>query len=178
MKNLVLILLALFSINKAGQDLYVCKNASITLFSTAPIEDISAISTQGNSVYNASTGDLVFSVNINTFKFPKSLMQEHFNSDYMESDKYPKATFRGKIEDHIDVTKNGTYPVTAAGELEVHGVKQNRTVPGKVTVNNGTITMTSEFMVKCVDHHIDIPKIVFHNIAESIKMTVSATYSK
>jgi len=178
MKNLVLILLAVFNINRAGQELYACKNATLTLFSTAPIEDISATSTAGNAVFNATTSDLVFSVNINTFKFPKSLMQEHFNSDYMESDKYPKATFRGKISEHIDPSKNGTYPVTVVGELEVHGVKQNRSIPGKITVNNGVITMNSEFMVKCADHHIDIPKIVFHNIAESIKLTVAATFTK
>jgi len=179
MKNLVIFLLACLSFtNRAGQELYACKNASITLFSTAPIEDISATSTAGTSVFNAASGDLVFAVNINSFKFPKSLMQEHFNSDYMESDKYPKATFRGKINEHIDVTKNGTYPVNATGDLEVHGVKQNRTVQGKLTVNNGSITLNSEFMVKCADHHIDIPKIVFHNIAESIKLTVVANYTK
>ena len=105
------------------------------------------------------------------------MMQDHFNSDYMESDKYPKATFRGKIQEHIDVTKNGSFPVTAVGELDVHGVKQNRTIPGKATVNNGVLTLTSEFMVKCADHHIDIPKIVFHNIAESIQMNITATYT-
>jgi len=165
-------------ISPAGQDLYACKNATISLFSSAPIEDIAASTSTGTSVFNAATGDIVFSVNITSFKFPKSLMQEHFNSDYMESDKYPKATFRGKIQERIDLTKNGTSPVTAVGELDVHGVKQNRTIPGKVTVNNGVVTMTSEFMVKCADHHIDIPKIVFHNIAESIKMNVTAVYSK
>ena len=178
MKNIVIILLAWLSINQAGQDLYSCKNTTITLYSEAPIENITATTSSGTSVFNAATGDLIFSVNISTFKFPKSLMQEHFNSDYMESDKYPKASFTGKITEHIDVTKNGSYPVTAVGELVVHGVKQTRTVPGKITVNNGVVTMTSEFMVKCADHHIDIPKIVFHNIAESIKMNVTAVYSK
>jgi hypothetical protein len=179
MKNIAIILLAWMSINnQAGQDLYACKNATITLYSEAPIENISATSSSGTSVFNAATGDLQFRVSINTFKFPKSLMQEHFNSDYMESDKYPAATFKGKIQEHIDVTKNGTFPVTAVGDLNVHGVSQNRTIPGKISVNNGVITMTSEFMVKCADHHIDIPKIVFHNIAESIKMNVTAVYSK
>lgn len=104
-------------------------------------------------------------------------MQEHFNTDYMESDKYPKATFKGKIQEHIDVTKDGTYPVNAVGELEVHGVKQQRSIPGKMTVVNGTVKMTSEFMVKCADHHIEIPRLVFHNIAESIKVTVNAAYT-
>lgn len=178
MKHIVIILLAWMSIHQAGQDLYACKNATITLFSSAPVEDIAATTSSGTSVFNTATGDLVFSVYINTFKFPKSKMQEHFNADYMESDKYPKAIFKGKLQEHIDVTKNGTFPVTAVGELEVHGVKQNRTIPGKININNGVLTMTSEFMVKCVDHHIDIPKLVFYNIAESIKMNVSAVYSK
>ncbi len=178
MKCIVIVLLAWVSvINQAGQDLYACKNANISLFSSAPLEDIAANTQIGTSVYNATTGELVFSVSINTFKFKKSLMQEHFNSDYMESDKYPKATFRGKIKEHIDVTQNGSYPITAVGELDVHGVKQNRTIPGSIKISNGIITMTAGYVVKCVDHHIDIPKIVFHNIAESIQMNVSATYT-
>lgn len=177
MKHIGIILLAWISLFQTGQGLYVCKNAQISLFSTAPIEDIAAKTSSGQSVYNAATGDLVFSVAINTFKFPKSLMQEHFNSDYLESDKYPHATFKGKVQEHPDLTKDGTYPITATGVLDVHNVKQTRTIPGTLVVSNGTVTMKSEFMVKCVDHHIDIPKLVFHNIAESIKMNVTATYT-
>jgi polyisoprenoid-binding protein YceI len=179
MKHITIILLAWMSIfNQAGQDLYACKNAKVSLYSSAPIEDIAATSTSGTSVFNAATGELVFSVNMSSLKFPKSRMQEHFNTDYMESDKYPRATFKGKIQEHIDVTKNGTFPVTAIGELEVHGVKKARTIPGSISINNGVLTMTSEFMVKCADHHIDIPKIVFYNIAENIKINVSAVYNK
>jgi hypothetical protein len=159
-----------------GQGLYLCKNARITLFSSAPIEDIKASTSTGASVYNPSTGELAFSVSITSFQFEKSLMQEHFNSDYMESDKFPKATFKGKIQEQVDISKDGTYPVTVTGDLTVHGVTQKRSVPGTITVKNGVISMTSEFMVKCADHHITIPSIVFHNIAESIKMNVSATY--
>jgi polyisoprenoid-binding protein YceI len=178
MKHISILLLAwLSSLNLAGQTLYASKNAQISLFSSAPIEDIAAKTSSGNSVYNAATGDLVFSVAISTFKFPKSLMQEHFNSDYLESDKYPRATFKGKVQERPDVTKNGTYPITVVGELDVHNVKQTRTIPGTLTVNNGVIALSSEFMVKCVDHHIDIPRLVFKNIAESIKMNVNATYT-
>ncbi|HEY4322671.1 MAG TPA: YceI family protein [Mucilaginibacter sp.] len=179
MKFIIIILLAWSSFNyQTGEDLYVCRNAKITLFSTAPIEDIKATTTTGASVYNASTGELDFSASMKSFQFPKSKMQEHFNSDYMESDKFPKATFKGKIKEHIDVSKDGTYPVTVVGDLTVHGVTQNRSIPGKVTVSGGSINMTSEFMVKCADHHIEIPRIVFHNIAESIQINVSASYTK
>lgn len=178
MKHISIILLAWLSvINQTGQDLYVCKNAKVSLYSSAPIEDIKAVTNTGASVYNATTGELSFVVVISSFTFEKELMQEHFNSDYMESDKYPKATFKGKINEKVDVTKDGTYPITVTGDLNVHGVTQNRTIKGTLTVKGGVISMASEFMVKCADHHISIPQIVFHNIAESIKMNVSATYS-
>lgn len=177
MKYICIFLLTLLNITKAGQDLYTCKNAHITLFSKALIEDIKAETSAGVSVYNATTGELNFSVPISTFQFEKAFMQQHFNSDYMESDKYPKAIFKGKIQEHIDVAKEGTYPVNVTGDLTVHGITQKRTIPGSVTIKNGIVSMASEFMVKCADHHIDIPQILFYHIAESIKITVSATYN-
>jgi hypothetical protein len=175
MKYIVMILLA-WTINQAGQGIYTCKNAKINLYSSAPIEDIEANAANGVSVYNAATGDLAFSVPIRDFHFPKSLMEEHFNENYMESDKFPKASFKGKIQEHPDLSKDGTYPVTATGDFQVHGVTQTRTITGNLKVSNGVVTMTSEFMVKCADHHIEIPQIVFHHIAESIRIRISATY--
>jgi len=178
MKHISIVLLAWISIiNQAGQDIYVCRNAKITLYSSAPIEDIKAVTSTGASVYNAASGELDFSVSIRSFQFDKSLMQEHFNSDYMESDKFPRAIFKGKVENHIDVGQDGTYPVKVAGQLTVHGVTQSRTIQGTISIKNGVVSMTSEFMVKCTDHHIDIPQIVFHHIAESIQVNVFATYS-
>jgi len=177
MNYIGIILLAWMSItNRAGQDLYVCKTAKVTFYSNAPIEDIRASTFSGASVFNAATGELDFSVPIRSFEFEKSLMQEHFNSDYMESDKYPRATFKSKLNERVDVTKDGSYTVTATGDFTVHGVTKIRTITGNISIKNAIVTITSEFMVKCADHHIDIPKIVFHNIAESIKMTVSANY--
>jgi hypothetical protein len=177
MKYCFIILLSWLSIGRTGDDLYTCGNARITIFSSALIEDIKAVSSTGISVYNATTGQLDFSVAISTFQFDKSFMQQHFNSDYMESDKYPRAIFKGKIQEHIDVTKDGSYAVSAAGTLTVHNVTQSRTIQGSLTVKNGIITMASEFMVKCADHHIDIPQILFYHIAESIKVTVTATFT-
>ena len=176
MKFLFIILL-LFNFTQTGQDLYTCKNARISIFSHALIEDINAVSSTGLSVFNATSGELDFSLTIPTLMFEKAFMQQHFNSDYMESDRFPKAIFKGKIQEHIDGTKDGTYTVNAEGELTVHGVVQKRTIAGTITVKNGTITMTSEFNVKCADHHIDIPQILFYHIAEVIKVNVSATYT-
>jgi hypothetical protein len=177
MKYISIVLLAWMTTIQAGQDLYVCKNAFVSLYSSAPIEDIKASTSTAVSVLNVATGELNFSVAITSFKFEKSLMQQHFNSDYMESDKYPRATFKGKIAETIDVTKDGTYPVNAIGDFPVHNVTAKRTIPGTLTVKGGVISLKSEFMVKCADHHIDIPRIVFHNIAEIIKINVAATYT-
>jgi hypothetical protein len=177
MKYICIILFSFLSINQAGQDLYVSKNARITFFSSALIEDIKAETTAGVSVFNAATNELGFSVAISSFQFEKAFMQQHFNSDYMESDKYPRAVFKGKLLEHADLTKDGTYTVNARGELTIHGITQTRTIPGTLIVKNGVISMTSEFMVKCGDHHIDIPQILFYHIAEVIKVNVSAVYS-
>ena len=177
MKYFSVLLLALLSFTQAGQDVYVCKNAKINIYSSAPIEDIEANSNEGVSVYNPATGELAFSLPIRSLHFEKAMMEEHFNENYIESDKYPKATFKGKVNEHPDLSKEGSYPVTVTGDFQVHGVTQNRTVKGEVKVSKGVVSMSSEFMVKCADHHIDIPKIVFHNIAESIRIRVSATYS-
>ncbi len=177
MKIIYIILFTLLSISTGTPDLYTCKNARISIFSHALIEDINAVSQTGMSVYNPATGELDFSVSISSLQFAKAFMQEHFNSDYMESDKYPRAIFKGKIQEHIDLTKDGIYTINVAGDLTVHGITKNRTVQGNMSVKNGVITMTSEFLVNCSDHHIDIPQILFYHIAENIKVNVLATYS-
>ncbi|GAA4315766.1 hypothetical protein GCM10023149_12510 [Mucilaginibacter gynuensis] len=176
MKYIALILLTWFSTNQVGQEIYVCKNAKISLYSEAPLENIDASSAKAVSVFNATTGDLSFSLPIRSLQFQKALMQEHFNENYMESDKYPNATFKGKVSQKISGTQDGTFAVNVTGVLEVHGVKQNRTIPGKITVSKGVVSLSSEFMVLCKDHNIEIPQIVFKKIAESIQIKVAATY--
>src|SRR4051812_11241065 len=117
MKYIIIIIASLLNFNHGSENLYFSKNAKVDIFSHALIEDIKAETTSGVSVYNPATDELDFSVSINTFKFDKAFMQQHFNSDYMESDKYPKAIFKGKMLDHVDITKDGTYPVNVAGQL-------------------------------------------------------------
>ncbi|MDN5289472.1 MAG: polyisoprenoid-binding protein [Mucilaginibacter sp.] len=177
MKYIALILLVWFSNNQTSQDIYVCKNAKINLFSSAPLEDIDATSNGGTSVFNASTGDLAFSVPIRSFQFQKSLMQEHFNENYMESDKFPNASFKGKVQEKIDVQKDGSFPVNVTGVFEVHGVKQNRTIKGTINISKGAVSLSSAFTVACKDHQIEIPKLVFQKIAETIQVKVAANYT-
>lgn len=146
-----------------------------SFFSKTPVEDINAQSKKMLGVMNIKTNELAFSITNTTFEFPNKLMQEHFNEKYMESEKYPASTFKGKINEAIDLTKDGEYMVTVTGKLNIHGVEQERTIPGKVVVKDGKVKVSSEFKVKVADHNITIPKLVIENIAEEILVSIGAT---
>ena len=109
------------------------------------------------------------------FEFEKSLMQEHFNEKYMESDKFPKSTFKGKITGYeVDKRNPNTW---AEGELEIHGVKQDIKVPGRLDFAEDKVVVHSVFLVKLVDYNIKIPKLMFQKIAEEIEITVHIEYT-
>ncbi|MDF3077295.1 MAG: YceI family protein [Sphingobacteriaceae bacterium] len=177
MKLLGIILLIFSPLAQSSSSLYVCKAVKAVIYSEAPIENIEATSVKGFSVIDLNKSEVQFNIPIKSFQFKKSLMQEHFNENYLESDKYPNAQFKGKIRESIDPTKEGNYPVTVTGDLDVHGVKKNRTIPGVIRIKDNSVTITSKFNVLCKDHNIDIPQLVFQNIAESIQVTVSGTFS-
>ena len=165
----VLLLLALTAYSSALRaQLYTAQSGETSFFSKAPLEDISAVNKKVGAVLNTATGDIAVKIPMTEFSFPNKLMQEHFNENYVESDKYPAATFRGKIQESVDYAKPGTYPVTAAGTLDLHGVKQERTLKGTLTVGEGKLTLQSDFPIALKDHQIDIPKLVFQKIAETI----------
>lgn len=103
-------------------------------------------------------------------------MQEHFNENYIESDKYPKAIFKGKINEKIDFTKNGTYDISATGDFTLHGVTKARTLKGKLTVNQGSLNITTDFDVALADHKIEVPQIVFVKVAQVIKVKNKYNY--
>ncbi|MBC7913937.1 MAG: YceI family protein [Pyrinomonadaceae bacterium] len=153
----------------------VSKNAKVRFFSSTPIEDIKAVSEKGVVVIIPKTGEIAFQVAIATFDFDKGLMEEHFNENYMESPKFPFARFNGKISPFPDLTKDGEYTVTATGNLLIHGVLKQRTIPGKITVSNGKAKLISAFDVACAEHSIKIPKLVFTKVAEVIKVNIETT---
>ena len=155
----------------------VTKNAELTLFSKTPIEDIQAVTKNAYGILNLESGELQFGVSVKSFQFRKSLMQEHFNENYMESDKFPAAKFKGKLNIPIDTSRDGEYQVIATGDLEVHGVTQKRSISGTIKVSKGKLEINSAFDVKCKDHNIKIPSLVFKNIAETIRITLKGTFT-
>ncbi|HRI26478.1 MAG TPA: YceI family protein [Chitinophagales bacterium] len=174
--------LALFTVlataNVFAQGKFFTKNGHIDFFSATPMENISANNDKVVSILDTETGKLDFQVLIKAFEFEKALMQEHFNENYMESDKFPKSTFKGQIVNLSDVnfSKNGTYQVKVSGDLTIHGVTKAVQAPGTITVKDGTITATSKFTVAVADYNIEIPKLVKDNIAKNIDINLSMNY--
>jgi polyisoprenoid-binding protein YceI len=124
---------------------------------------------------NIATNDVAFSVDIKSFEFDKSLMKEHFNEKYMESEKFPTATFSGKFEGY-DARAKGIQQVKAKGNLTIHGRSRTIEVPGTLENLNDRIRLKTKFIVRLADHDISIPTLLWQNIAEQVEVRVDVTY--
>lgn len=174
MKKITLALLSSFLfIQVTNAQVFSTSSASIGFFSKTPIENIEAKSAKALAVMNAKR-EVAFSVTNTTFQFPNKLMQEHFNEKYMESEKYPTSTFKGKINEEVDLTKDGEYSVSVTGKLAIHGVEKDRTITGMIVVKEGKLTLKSEFLVKVSDHKIEVPSLVVAKISEEIEVKIEA----
>lgn len=180
MKPLFLISILLVTIATANGQRYITKNGYIKFYSETPIETIEAHNQQVSSALDMSTGDFVFKVLMKSFSFEKALMQEHFNENYVESDKYPNATFQGKILDieNLDFTTGSELEVLVEGDLTMHGITQKIKEKGTFLVGEDKLSGTSVFMVKPADYDIKIPTPVVNNIAEEIEVTVQIELDK
>lgn len=177
MKRFCILCLMLFAgLIEARAQIYMTTTAKVSFFSKTPVQDISAVNSTASSLINAKTDSVFFRMKNSSFEFENALMRDHFNENYMESTKYPIDSFRGKIEQKIDFKKDGQYKVTANGKLTIHGVERPVNVDGVLTVKGETIHLESQFFVKTADYHIEVPRLVFEKIAESIKVTLNADY--
>jgi polyisoprenoid-binding protein YceI len=170
----------LLSVVVFSQERIFTKTGSISFFSKAPLEDIEAHNKAAISVIDKSTGQMEFSVLMKGFEFEKALMQEHFNENYVESSKFPKASFKGKITDwnKVAITTDGKYPVTVNGALTIHGETKEVTAKGVILVSGGAISSSSEFNIALDDYKISIPALVKDKIAKNVRIVVNATYQK
>jgi polyisoprenoid-binding protein YceI len=166
------------SVTANAQKLFFTRNGHVDFFSSTAMEDIKADNDKVTSIINTTTGDIEFSMLNMAFQFKKALMQEHFNENYMESSRFPKSTFKGKIVnlDKINFEQDGTYPAVVSGEITIHGVTKNITANGKIIVKDGKFQAESNFILKPEDFDIRIPNLVRNNIAREIKVTLSSSY--
>jgi len=173
----ILALLSTLSFLGFSQDVQTSKSINVNFFSKAALEDIAAVTKNGTSVITTTKNEFFFLVPIKSFEFKSSLMQEHFNENYMETEKYPDARFVGKVNEAIDWKKDGVYNVTVTGKLTVHGEAKDRTIDGVITIKNGVISIQSKFNIACKDHGIKIPSMMTEKIAEIVEVSVNGAYA-
>jgi len=171
-------LLVLISHIGEAQSRYIDRAGKASFFSKAPLEDIEAHNDQALSLLDAGNGEIAASILMKSFQFQKALMQEHFNEKYIESDKYPKATFKGKIKDlsKLDLTKDGKYTVEVEGEITLHGETQPLKTTVDFVVKDKAISASSTFTLRVKDFKITIPTVVVKNIAEVVEVKISFNY--
>lgn len=179
MKNTTLIFGMLFLCLNLGAQKYSSKNGFIGFYSHTAFEDVKADNNQINSILDANTGEIVFLLLNKSFHFDKALMEEHFNENYMESEKFPKSTFKGKIANisDVDFTKPGVYNVKVTGEMNMHGVTKVFSGDGSLEVLTEGLSAKSKFEISPEDFNISIPGLVRDKIAKTMLVTVYVKYS-
>lgn len=183
--KLFTLLIYLFSITvlASGQTsdpgLYRTNDGFVSFTSDAPLELISAQSNELTGIIDPDKQTFAFQLDVQSMKgFNSALQQEHFYENYMETDEFEKASFSGKIIEKIDFKTNGEHIIRAKGIIEIHGVKQERIIKGKIRCVNDKLEIESEFIVSLSDHNISIPKLVYQKIAEEIKVEIKAVLNK
>jgi len=180
MKRTGIILIAflgLLTTQSFAQGKFYTKTGKISLFSATPMENISAVNKSVVCLLDSKTGDLQFAVLMKGFEFKKAKMEEDFNSDYVESSKFPKSEFKGQITNNssINYSVNGTYKAEVTGKLSMHGKTKDITASGTVAVKDGKVILNSVFNIQLVDFDVRVPKMYIDNIAKSIKITTDCT---
>ncbi|MBK6930587.1 MAG: YceI family protein [Saprospirales bacterium] len=159
---------------KAGP-VFLSDNGRVNFKSDAPLEVIEAHSNKLRGAVDASDQSFAWIVDIATFEgFNSPLQREHFNENYLETSRFPNATFTGKLIEKIDFNKDGSMPVRAKGKLRIHGVEQERIIKGRIDIRGQRLAVRASFAVPLTDHNISIPKIVHQKIAEEILVSLEA----
>lgn len=173
------LLFLLFTTHLTAQEKWFTKNGKVSFDATAAKspENIKAVNNAVACVLESNNGNLQFAVLMQGFVFEKALMQEHFNENYVESSKHPKATFKGSIVNFstVKLNTNGNYPVTVKGAFTLHGETKTIETTGNINVNNGKLICTADFNIALADYKINIPALVANKIASQVKINLIAT---
>ena len=183
MKTISLLFFGLFLIAQIKLDAqatkFYSKNTNIVFDATTKTspEKISGSTAKAATIVDLAAKKIDVSMLVKTFHFDKALMEEHFNENYMESNKFPKATFKGQIENYssLDVSKNGKYPIKVTGDLTMHGVTKKLTTDAIIQVVNGKLDADASFNVLLADYKIEIPALVKDQVSKSVKVKVDVT---
>ena len=179
MKRLFLLMFFLNILFAVNAQKYITKNGYIGFYSHTSMEDIKGDNNQVVGALDISTGELVFQALIKSFHFDRALMEEHFNENYMESDKIPKSVFKGKIINlsAVDFSKSGTYDITVEGDLTIHDVTNKIITKGTIEVVSGGINANSKFKIVPEDYKVTIPGVVRDKVDKTVEVTVTMKYT-
>ena len=172
----LLIIFCCLLINVSAQPL-VTRSGYTAFFSETPLQDIKAENRQVHAVIDPGKKTLAFAMLLKGFLFDKELMQEHFNENFVESDKFPKSTFTGSYTGNVDLTRNGTYNVQVTGNLVLHGVTKSISVPATLQVQDKKLLGQSRFNLKPADFNIKIPALVRDKIAQQIDVLIKTEFN-
>jgi polyisoprenoid-binding protein YceI len=176
MSRLLSLVLFLTSVMPARAQLYSTSDGEVGFHSHTFLEDIDAVNKKVSAVIDPVKKNMAFSLLMKGFEFKRKLMQEHFNENYVESDKYPSSTFQGSFTGDLNTAKDGAYPVIVKGSLMIHGVTKPVEAPGTLTVRNGSIIGTATFKLNPADYKIDIPFIVREKIEKENTIQVNIEF--
>jgi polyisoprenoid-binding protein YceI len=180
MNKFVILLFASFLSTGLFAQKYFTKTGTVKFFSHTNLEDIKAENRKVVSVLDSKTGSMEFQLLMKGFDFPNDLMEQHFNESYAESDKFPKASFKGSITDIsiVDFTKDGTYTADYTGKLTIKDVTKDIIGTATFTIKDGKVKATSKFKVKPTDYNFSIPATVAGKIAEELEIDLLFDYTK
>lgn len=179
-KGILLFLMASVALSSFAQKkVYSTKTGTAFFDAGTGVENISGTNKAVVSAFDATSGQIQFQIMVKGFEFWSQLMQDHFNENYMESEKFPKSTFNGKITnlDKVNFAKDGSYPVNVKGTLEIHGVKKDIEANGTMKVAGESVAANSEFVVVLQDYGINIPGVVKDKLAKDAKIKINCTYN-
>jgi polyisoprenoid-binding protein YceI len=174
MKKLIVLVIATVFSSGISAQIYMAKTCEISFFSKTPMKDIDATNKAAKPLLNTATGDIQIKIVMTAFVFPDAFMQEHFNENYIESEKYPNCIFKGKVNEKVDYTKDGENKVTVTGTIDMHGVKKDVTLEGTITVKGNEITMSTKFRIHIADYNIKVPSLYVETIAENVDCKLDA----
>jgi len=176
-KILLYVAFSLIVFNVGAQNRFFTKDAKINFNSSTSVEDIIAESNQATTFIDIEKNEVAFSVLTTSFKFRRALMEEHFNENYMESAKFPKAKFSGKITTQIDWKSEKQVIADVKGQLTMHGVTKDVAFKAKITPGKGKITAVAELKVTPEEFAIPIPSAVRDKIAKEVTIKIDAVYN-
>lgn len=177
MKHIFLIAAIQFICVSTYAQMMMTRTGVISFHSHTILENIDAVNNNVLAVLDVGKKQIAFSCLMKQFSFKKKLMQEHFNENYVESDKYPKATFSGTFAEDVVIGKDGAYPLNVKGKLNIHGVTREISVPATLLVKDNKVTGTTTFKLNPTDYNIDIPFIVREKIEKENTVKVNVEWT-